>query len=339
MNAEQPSFNQVTNQFSAGRKKATVLVERSGQKISTGQYAGERTSKGSYIVELTTSGGEPGYREVSGVALSDGKQAELAEALAGKSLHSDEVTDAQELVVETRMDVERLQRIVGAELQHSVNVAEKTIGDLTGIPDNDPQYFHTARDNGLTTLDGAVRRALSGESVMVTNELSHAVAMLRQASDQLALGVQGDIINDRADEIRRASYNVDDAARDFFAEADPSQEGVRAELMGQARTLQVEISSLLHENVTHYVDRINYDEKRFDDLLSGITTKLEYVQELNEQNTSGLYTDVQELIGLTETSRQARNKLGYELAGNEDSKGLADYTQELRALAEQLAQL
>jgi len=239
-------------------------------------------------------------------------------------------TDSRE---EQEPGAEKLTRTIVMELIHSADVTEKTANELKGSPESDPQYFHAARDNALAVLNEAVRRALNGESVPVTEELTGAAMVLRQASDQLALDVHGDAVNDRADTVRKSSNNVDDAAREYFEHADPQMESGRAEFISQARTEQIEISSLLHENVTHYVDRIDRDEGQFGDLLSGITTKLAYAQELDEQNAAGLYRDIQELIGLAETSRQARDKLGGDL------QSLADHAQRLRELAGQIAQL
>jgi hypothetical protein len=86
MTPEHPTFNQLQEQHDAGHQDMTVLVERSGDKISTGKYSGQRLKNGNYIVDVTTADGQAGYREVPAEALSDAKQAELAEALAGKPL-------------------------------------------------------------------------------------------------------------------------------------------------------------------------------------------------------------------------------------------------------------
>lgn len=228
---------------------------------------------------------------------------------------------------------EKLTRIVEIELLSSADLAERTANDLNGDPQNSPQYFHDARNNALSVLNEAVRRALNGESVAVTEELTNTITVLRQATDELALALSGDTVNERADDVRKSSYTVDDAAREYFAHADSQMESERAGLLGRARTLQVEVSSLLHENVTHYVDKISADERRFNDLLSGIATKFAYIEELNEQNTKSLYTDIQELIDITEASRRSQKKL------RDDLQDITDHAQQLRNIAGYLAHL
>ena len=97
MSPETPSFNQLSQQIDAGHKNMTVLVERSGNKISTGSYTGEKLSNGQYVVEVTASNGEKGYRTVPAEALSDDAQANLAETLAtDRSMNIDAVRNAAE---------------------------------------------------------------------------------------------------------------------------------------------------------------------------------------------------------------------------------------------------
>lgn len=93
MNPETPTFNQMNEQLDAGHKDMTVLVDRSGEKISTGIYKGEKTSDGRYVVEVTASNGEKGYRTVTAEDLSDAAQADLAAELAGQPLNNEVSVD------------------------------------------------------------------------------------------------------------------------------------------------------------------------------------------------------------------------------------------------------
>lgn len=79
----------MNEQLDAGHKNMTVLVDRSGEKVSTGIYKGEKTSDGRYVVEVTASNGEKGYRTVTAEDLSDAAQADLAAELAGQPLRSE----------------------------------------------------------------------------------------------------------------------------------------------------------------------------------------------------------------------------------------------------------
>lgn len=58
MSPEHTSYNQIDEQLNSGHKKRTVLVSRTGNKISTGHYTGEKLPNGRFVVEVTASNGE-----------------------------------------------------------------------------------------------------------------------------------------------------------------------------------------------------------------------------------------------------------------------------------------
>lgn len=97
MSAEQPSFNQITDQHNKG-KNATILVKRSGDdgEIQTARYIGIKNEKGRYSVELneTFEGTDEKKTRWTDVEdLTDEGQARLAGELAATRAESQIVSE------------------------------------------------------------------------------------------------------------------------------------------------------------------------------------------------------------------------------------------------------
>jgi len=120
MNPEQQTFNQLSEQQAAGHEKMTVLVKRSGDRISTGQYGGVKIDDDKYAVSVTRADGTTGYRQVSAEALSDAGQAELARKMAGKPLLDENI--ATDTVPRPRP--RQVENLADNEVEAPVNVRE-----------------------------------------------------------------------------------------------------------------------------------------------------------------------------------------------------------------------
>ena len=98
MSKEIPSFRQIEDQIPPAHVEQsypTVLVDRSGEQVSTATYEGEYPGKPGYYL-VGVDGGDK-VRAVTADQLSDDYQAALAEKLAGKPLRTELGNAALEL--------------------------------------------------------------------------------------------------------------------------------------------------------------------------------------------------------------------------------------------------
>lgn len=122
MSPEAHSFNQLNEQNRSGHKEMTVLVGRSGDKVSTGRYTGEKHGD-EYVIEVTRDNGEKGYRTVPAEDLSDARQAELAEMLAGKP-------QTDEASVDTTPISELLADGIDQRVEHGESLSQNEVEEL-----------------------------------------------------------------------------------------------------------------------------------------------------------------------------------------------------------------
>lgn len=143
MSAEQPSFNQITDQHNKG-KNATVLVKRSGDdgEIQTARYIGIKNEKGRYAVELneTFEGTDEKKTRWTDVEdLTDEGQARLAGELAA--------TRAESRVEPESLD-DTLERVPLKDLGHDALAAsgierpESKAAQLDRVLDKAPVLRH-----------------------------------------------------------------------------------------------------------------------------------------------------------------------------------------------------
>ena len=326
MSAEQPTFNQLSEQHDSGHKKMTVLVERSGDKISTGHYTGERLKNGQYVVEVTASNGEKVYRTVPAEALSDERQAELAETMAGAPQHDeasidttprseliemvDERNEAVEPTVENDQDnPESLSEDTEAEEHLSAAIQESAESFVKGNHEA-ISAFNSTEVAIMQTIGQALETVphlkvgnISVESAV--QEFMDTITMLRSYYQQqeatiTQLAPAAARLSEASEELRRVARHISeqqtlsDEASWSTRKLDDSSEEVNAQVRVITRVTQEREPQLAQ--LTPYLDQLQHDQWGRETSLA----QFEHTLKQLEDSEGSLYRSSQELDGLAQ---------------------------------------